>query len=359
MTNNPSPLQQTVTDRPTDVWNDSCAISELEYAIANGAVGATTNPVIVGQVLEQEMHLWKDRIVELIREMHTATEEEITWKLIEEMAVKGAELLGPVFEREKHRKGRISIQTNPKYYRNTAAMLEQALRFNTLAPNMQVKVPASAAGVAAMEEATYRGVSINATVCFTVPQALAVAEAIESGLKRREAEGKDTSEMSPVCTIMVGRVDDWLKVVANKEDIIVDPEYLEWAGVAVMKNAYRIYKERGYRTRLLAAAYRNHLHWSQFIGGDVVLTIPYTWQVRFNGSDVPVRDTMDDPIPEGCVESLAKHFPDFVRAYEPDGMKPEEFEYYGASARTLRSFIGGYSDLLATIRDFMVPNPDR
>ena len=359
MKDNASPLQQTVTNRPTDVWNDSCAISELEYAIANGAVGATTNPVIVGQVLEQEMHLWKDRIAALVREMSTATEEEITWKLIEEMAVKGAELLAPVFEREKHRKGRISIQTNPKYYRNTAAMLEQALGFNTLAPNMQVKIPASAAGVAAMEEATYGGVSINATVCFTVPQALAVAEAIERGLKRREAEGKDTSAMSPVCTIMVGRVDDWLKVVANKEDVIVDPEYLEWAGVAVMKNAYRIYKERGYRTRLLAAAYRNHLHWSQFIGGDVVLTIPYKWQLRFNGSDVPVRDTMDDPIPAGCVESLAKHFPDFVRAYEPDGMKPEEFEQYGASARTLRSFIGGYSDLLATIRDFMVPNPDR
>jgi transaldolase len=56
--------------------------------------------------------------------------------------------------------------------------------------------------------------------------------------------------------------------------IITDPGYLEWAGVAVMKHAYALYRERGYRTRLLAAAYRNHLHWSQFIGGDVVLTIP-------------------------------------------------------------------------------------
>ncbi|MFP4375936.1 MAG: hypothetical protein ACLFP4_02730 [Spirochaetales bacterium] len=40
-------------------------------------------------------------------------------------------------------------------------------------------------------------------------------------------------------------------------------------------------------------------------------------------------------------------------------MKPEEFAGYGASARTLRSFVSGYSDLLATIRDFMIPDPDR
>lgn len=353
------PLQQTVSGRSTDVWNDSCALSELSYAIANGAVGATTNPVIVGEVLEKEMPLWEGRIRELVATMTEATEEEIAWALIEEMAVKAAELLLPVFEREGHRKGRISIQTNPTYYRNRSRMLEQALRFNGLAPNIQVKIPATEAGVAAMEEATYRGISVNATVCFSVAQSIAVAEAVERGLARRESDGASTAEMSPVCTIMVGRVDDWLKVVAGRDDVITQPEYLEWAGVAVMKHAYRIYQDAGYRTRLLAAAYRNHLHWSQFVGGDVVLTIPYRWQVRFNGSRVPVRDAMDDPVPGGLVEELRALFPDFAKAYDVDGMRPFEFERYGASARTLRSFIGGYASLVAKIRDFMIPDPDR
>ncbi|TVR61147.1 MAG: transaldolase [Spirochaetaceae bacterium] len=353
-----SPLEQTVTNRPTDVWNDSCAISELEYAIANGAVGATTNPVIVGQVLKKEMHLWKDRIKELVRTMTDATEYDITWSLIEEMAVKGAEKLLPVFERENHRKGRISIQTNPTNYRNTGIMLDQALRFDALAPNMQVKLPATAAGIAAIEEATYHGVSINATVSFTVSQAIAVAEAVERGLNRREAEGKKNDEMSPVCTLMVGRVDDWLKAIAERDNRIVDPEALEWAGVAVMKRAYAMYRERKYQTRLLIAAFRNHHHWSQFIGGDVVLTIPYLWQVRYNGSNVPVVDRIDDKVPSAYIETLVAHFPDFVRAYEPDGLAPHEFDSYGASVRTLRSFIGSYSDLVSVIRDFMLPNPD-
>ena len=56
-----------------------------------------------------------------------------------------------------------------------------------------------------------------------------------------------------------------------------------------MKKAYRIYRERGYRLRLLSAAFRNHLHWSEFIGGDVVISPPFEWQKRFNESDVTVE----------------------------------------------------------------------
>ncbi len=351
-------LHESVTNRSTDVWNDSCSVSELEYAIGNGAVGATTNPVIVGQVLAREFGVWEPRIRSMIKEFAEATEVDIAWKLIEEMAVTGARLLLPIFEREGKKKGRLSIQTDPTLYRSSERMIEQAVYFDTLAPNMQVKIPATRAGIAAIEEATARGVNVNATVCFSVSQSIAVAEAVERGLQRREADGSDISTMSPVCTIMVGRVDDWLKIVSQKHDIITEPEYLEWAGVAVMKHAYQIYQESGYRTRLLAAAYRNHLHWSQFVGGDVVLTIPHLWQRRFNGSTVAVRDAMNDPVPNGLVDELSAKYSDFCKAYDVNGMIPDEFDSYGATVRTLRSFIGGYADLVATIRDLMIPNPD-
>ncbi len=353
-----SPLHKTASTTVTEVWNDSCSIEELKYSIENGAVGATTNPVIVAEVLKKEMSLWKGRILELINEMPEATEDEIAWKLIEEMAVKGSELLMPVFEKENGRKGRISIQTNAKYYRNAKRMADQAEYFNTLAPNMMVKMPVTKAGVEAVEESTYRGVNINATVCFTVPQAVAVAEAVERGLKRREAEGLDVSSMTPVCTIMVGRLDDWIKVMANKKGVVIDPGYLEWCGVAAMKNAYRIYQERGYRTRLLAAAYRNHMHWSEFIGGNMVLTIPCGWQKKFNASDIEVVPRIDNPVDPKIVDELLSKFDEFRRAYHEDGMTPEEFDSYGATARTLRGFIKGYEELLGMIRDLMIPNPD-
>lgn len=299
-----SPLHKMTCTTKTALWNDSCSIEELTYAIEHGAVGATSNPVIVAEVLKKEMHLLKDRIGEIIREMPQATENEIAWKLVEEISAKGAELLKPIFDREKGRNGRLSIQTDPKLYRDGERIVRQAQHFNGLAPNMIVKIPVTWAAVWAIEEAIYRGVSINATVCFTVPQSLAVAEAVERGLARREKEGKDSSRMGPVCTIMVGRLDDWLKVIADKENIITDPAYLDWAGVAVMKKAYQIYRQRGYRLRLLAAAYRHHRHWSEFIGGDVVVSIPYKWQKRFNASDVEVVERMDRAVEPKIVEEL-------------------------------------------------------
>lgn len=354
-----SPLYQMGTTTPTDYWNDSCSIEELKYGIENAAVGATSNPVIVYQVLTKEMHLWKERIHQIIAEMPTASEVDVAWKVIEEVALKAAELLMPTFEKYKGRKGRLSIQTNPINYRDSEAILQQTLHFAALAPNLQVKIPATAAGVAMVEQATYEGVSLNATVSFSVAQALAVGAAIEKGLQRREQEGKDIETMSPVCTIMVGRVDDWLKVVANKENIITDPCFLEWAGVAVMKNAYRIYGERKYRTRLLAAAYRNHLQWSEFIGGELSLTIPCGWAKRFNGSDVTVESRIDKPVDPQIISELSRKFPDFRKMYDADGMTVPQFDELGAVRRTLRQFIEGYSDLLAVIRDEMIPNPDK
>ena len=352
-----SPLLQTVTTTPTDYWNDSCSVEELTYAIERGAVGATTNPNIVLNVLNKEMHLWRERIYQIIAENATWSELEVAWKLIEEMAVNGARMLQPAWERYEGRKGRLSIQTNPMFYRNWQAIVDQARHFDTLEPNMQVKMPVTQAGVRAVEESTYHGVNVNATVSFTVPQAVAVAEAVERGLNRRAAEGRDIRHMAPVCTIMIGRTDDWIKVVAKRDGIDIDPSYLDWAGIAVFKNAYRIWQERGYRVRLLAAAYRHLGHWSELIGGDIVLTIPYEWQVKINASDIPVVERMQNPVAPQIVGALYEKIPDFRRAYDADGMTVDEFDSYGATVRTLRSFIAAAHDLMAVVRDFMLPNP--
>ena len=353
-----SKLHETVSTTPTDYWNDSCSIEELTYAIENGAVGATTNPTIVVNVLKKEMHLWEQRIHQIIAENPTWSEVEVTWKLIEEMAVRGAGLLKPAFDREKGKKGRLSIQTNPQLYRNARGIADHAIYFSTLAPNMQVKAPVTSAGVKAIEEATYHGVSINATVCFTVPQALAVAEAMERGLNRRSAEGKSIAEMSPVCTIMVGRTDDWMKVTAKRDGIDIDPAYLDWAGIACLKRAYGIFKEKGYRARLLAAAYRHLGHWSEFIGGDIILTIPYEWQLKINASDIAVRPRMAEPVDPVILDALLTKVPEFRKSYEPDGLTIAQFDTYGATVRTLRGFISSYHELQGVVREFMLPNPD-
>lgn len=353
-----SPLHEMTQSTPTCLWNDSASIPELTYSIEHGATGATCNPVIVLGVLKKEMPQWKDRIHALIAERPLATEDEIAWQLVREVSIKGAALLRPIFDAQGGRNGRLSIQTDPRLFRSTEAIVEQAVEFSHLAPNMIVKIPVTRAGIPAIEEATYRGISINATVCFSLPQCVAVAEAVERGLKRREREGKDVAGMGPVCTIMVGRLDDWLRVLVEKENIAIDPGYLEWAGVAVFKKTYKLFRERGYRLRLLSAAFRNHMHWSELIGGEVVISPPYSWQVRFNSSDIEVRNRIDDPVDPRMVDELSRKFPEFRRAYTEGGLAIEEFDSFGPTRRTLRQFILACHDLDALVRDFLIPNPD-
>ena len=353
-----SPLGRTIATTATDIWNDSCAVDELEYAISYGAVGATANPTIVTDVWKGDPAHWRDRVRALADERPNATEVDLAWAIVEEMSLRAAPLLLPAFEESGGRQGRLSMQTDPTFFRAYDRMLEQGVGFDGLAPNIIVKFPATSVGVRVMEEATYRGVSVNATVSFSVAQAVAAAEAVERGLRRREAEGLPVDDMGPVITLMMGRLEDWLRVQTERDGIVADPTVLPWSGVAVFKRADAEFRSRGLRARLLGAAIRHHLHWSELIGGDVVITMPAVWQRRFNASSIEVRPRMQDPVAPAIVDELRTRFPDFVRAFEPDGLSPEEFDTFGPTARTLRAFVGSYHELLHQVSDALVPNPD-
>jgi transaldolase len=353
-----NPLREMTATTPTCLWNDSADPDELRWSMEQGGVGATCNPVIAHTVIKSRMQEWQPRIARLVEQHPRATEDEIAWLAVEAMSTDAAALLRPAFDQHHGRNGRLSIQTDPRLFRDPRAIVEQAVRFDALAPNMIVKIPATRAGIDAIEEATAAGISINATVSFTVPQALAVAEAVERGLARRTAAGHDVSHMGPVCTIMVGRLDDWLKFVMERDAIVTDPAHLEWAGVAVFKKAYALFRERGYRLRLLSAAFRNHLHWSELIGGDVVISPPCAWQKRFAASDIVSQPRISNPVAPRIVDDLHRRFADFRRAYDAAGLRVDEFDTFAPARRTLRQFLGAGDDLRRLVRDVMLPNPD-
>lgn len=342
----------------TALWNDSPVPYELETSIGWGAVGATCNPVIALTALKADPELWGMNIREYAAAHPTATEDEIGWAMVRQLSVDAARLLEPAFERFAGHNGRLSVQTDPRFYRDAKRLADQAVEFAKLAKNIIVKIPVTAAGVVAIEDAVYRGVSINATVSFSVAQAIAVAEAIERGMDRRAAEGHDVGNMGHVCTIMVGRTDDWMRHVVERDGIAIDPSACDWAGVAAFKHAYAIYQERGYRTRLLSAAFRNHLHWSELIGGDVVISPPFGWQEKANASGISGEPRMHVPVDPAILSELRKIGPEFAKAYDVDGMTNEEFNTYGATLRTLRQFLQANTELEQFVRDVTLPNPD-
>ncbi|MFH1618433.1 MAG: transaldolase family protein [bacterium] len=345
---------QLTTKLGADFWNDSCALNELNEAVENGAVGATSNPVIVYSVVHEDRGRWTPVLDRIIRDNGNDSESEIAWKLIEIIGKEAAAILAPVYKSTGGRKGFLSVQVNPQFYRSKEMMVRHAASLAAIAPNIAIKVPATETGVAAMEEIVAAGINVNATVSFSVSQAVAAAEAFEKGLARAEAAGSDMTRMHPYVTIMVGRVDDHMKRVMEKEGISMDPGYFNWAGIAVFKRAHRIFREKKYRGTLLSAAYRHVMHWSELIGDDVILSIPYKWWKNFNASDVMPSATIGKPVDEKIVTELHRKSADFRMAYDAGGMKPCEFFKYGATIHTLNQFLGGYQKLLELVRERML-----
>ncbi|HEY0966286.1 MAG TPA: transaldolase family protein [Opitutaceae bacterium] len=349
-----SPMQQ-MTALGADWWNDSGVPSELAEAVSFGAVGGTSNPVIVSQAVKSNPDLCNPVIDRLAREFPLASEDELAWRLIHTLARESASKLTPVYEASRGVKGFLSVQISPKHYADTPAMVAQAVELAKLAPNIAIKAPATLQGIAAMEEMTARGIRINATVSFSVAQTLAVGQALERGLKRARAAGINADAIHPYITLMIGRVDDQLRRVAEREKIAVSPGVIEWSGIAAFKQAHRLLRQQGLPGTLLAAAYRHQGHWSEIIGREVLQTVPYTWWTKFNQSGHVPALTLDREVDDAILAELRAKFPDFVRAYEADGMKPEEFVRYGGTVHTLNQFLGGYADLVAQVRGRILP----
>ncbi len=354
-TDSAAPLAVVAATTPTSLWNDSADPDELRQSIEFGAVGATCNPVIAYTCIRKRPEVWGPRLRELADAHPTWGESELGWAAVKELSIEAARLLEPAFGASGGRDGRLSIQTDPRLHRDRDALVEQAVEFSQLAENIIVKIPATRTGIAAMEEAAYRGVSINATLSFTVPQAVAVGEALERALDRREAEGLPSQEFGHVVTIMGGRLDDWLKKWSTDNRILTTPGVLDWAGVAALKRAHAVFTERGFRSRILSAAFRSSLQWSELVGGDLVISPPFDWQARINENGLAPQERISLPVDQEIMAELLR-LSEFRRAYELDGMTLDEFEDFGASRNTLRQFLDADAQLDALVRDILVPS---
>jgi transaldolase len=330
-------------------WNDSCDPDHLAEAVAHGAVGATSNPVIVSAAVDQNRPRWLPVIDRCVRDMPAATEDEIAWALIAEMGREAARILEPIHARTNGRDGCLCLQVNPKYYRSTERMVEHGRELAGLAPNIAIKIPATAAGIAATRQLVAVGIRVNVTVSFTVSQALAAAQAIEAG---HRDFGADPPARSYV-TLMIGRIDDQLR---RTNDQSVEPAHeddLTWAGIALFKRAARLFRHQGFACTLLAAAYRHPGHWSEIIGPDVLQSIPYAAWKAYDAGDVAARYSLADPVDPDILERLNR-LKDFRTAYNLDQQQPEDFVRYGAARHTLRQFLEGYETLLAIVRKRML-----
>ena len=348
-------LKRIVATTPTEFWNDTCDATTLKRAVGWGATGATSNPMIVLGCIKSDPGRWAKEVANIQKKEPIFSEIEIAWELIRMLAVEAFPILRPVYDKTNGANGRLVVQVNPKYFTSSAKMIEHAQQIVSWGENIAIKIPAVQAGFAAMEELVSQGISTLSTVQYTVAQSIATAEALDRGYKRAEASGIDTSKVPTWTAIMVGRLDDHLRDEQKEKQIPVNTEEIYHASLSVFKKVAAIYKKRGYRTKPMAAAIRGSYHCMSYVGGEVITTLPPKWQEFINAADEPiVPDAIEQPEPPEILSKLRKHFPDFNRAYDEDGMKVEEFVKFGSTRKTLRQFIGGYEELMCFVRKCML-----
>lgn len=327
--------------------------------------GVTTNPPLSKQAIDQAREEWDSWVEDLVRQHPEASLHELFWRTYTEVVKRGAAMFRPKFERSGYRRGYLSGQVDPRLLQDLDTMLKQAQALNGASPNIMIKMPGTQEGIEGIRILTSLGIPTNATLVFTVSQLVAVAEAVMAGLAEARAKGVDLSQWRSVGTMMLGRFEgaEEFQRQAAAQGIELTETDLRWAGLAVFKKAYRIFQERGYETKLLAASMRlgptvdgrlRIWHIEKLAGGNVVLTIfPNVYETLFaNYTPEEIVPRIDEPVPEEELDKLLQ-IEYFRQGYEEGAIPPEKFIEHPAVIATGGSFAAATRELEEYVRERM------
>lgn len=313
-------------------WHDSGNPDEIRLAIERGATGVTTNPVLTYRSFQSEPDFWLPKVKALGDDFDL---EERAEALLQLVASYAAEQVKPIHDVTNGEQGYALGQLNPSRAGDADGMLAQARRVHSWGENIAVKLPATAAGIEVIEKLIAEGIPVCATINVSVAQGLAVAEAYERGKKIVRSNGLKP----PLCLIVqqVGRLDDYLRDVAQDMRSGVAEEDIRMAGLAVAKRTYHILTERRSDCVIMPAGLRGAYHVTEMAGAKVTYTINTRVQDMIIQAAPKQEERVHVPIDEAVIGRLRK-IPEFNRAYEPDGMKPGEFITFGVTQKLLSQF---------------------
>ena len=327
--------------------------------------GCTTNPPLSWQAVQSDLEFWGKWIDEAIRTHQSPTLAELTWLTYKEVVKRGAEIYMPIFEASKGRFGWISGQLDPRLFTETEKMVHDAEELSALSPNVMIKVPASMQGIEVVKILTSKGIGTNTTVCFTLPQIMASANAAMQGIMLAEKNKIDLSKWRAVITMMIGRLTEQktLDVQAERRNIQLSWQDKHWFGIAVFRRAYRMLSEGGFASKMLACSMRvgplvagKMRFWDveMLAGGAIVYTCPpYVLEPLFEiGDELDFQPQIEADIPAQVMEKMAK-IPFCIQAYDPNGLELEQFNGHPSTISTVEAFSKGFTGLEGFIRDRM------
>ena len=326
-------LQWLTSRTPTKFWHDSAIPSELDEAVANGAVGVTTNPVLTYKSLQAVPEFWQPEVDKIPKDL---APEERAEELLRIIACYAAGKVRHIYDATGGEDGYALGQLNPSICADTDLMIAQAYRYASWGANISVKTPTVNAALPLVEELASRGIAVCTTLNFSVSQAMAAAEAYMRGRKKAEKAG---IAPKPVFVVQQGaRLDEYLLETVKDSRIDIDPKIVLQAGNAVCAKVYRLFKERNIPAQVMPAGLRATHYLTAFAGEKMTFSLQTRIQRMVLEEDPEQVTHVGEETPEEVLTELYK-IPEFVRAYEEGGIAPEDFIKFGVTQKTMSQFL--------------------
>ncbi len=320
--------------------------------------GVTTNPPLSLAAIKDDPGFWREWAIEQKWKDPKATAHDIWWKMYREIVKRGAERYLGVFHHSGFRYGYLSGQVDPRDYENEEVMKEQALAIHDMSSNIMIKIPGTEQGVRVIKFLTSKGVPTNATLCFILPQFVAVANAVKEGLEIAKKNKVDLSMWRSVITSMSARYEELGHFEQEQEKIGIKLSEAEirWSSIAILKKAINFLIDGNYPSKMLVASMRpgpevdgkkKLWHFEKVAGADMVYTCPgkYIKVVDELGYDIEFDpEAWKEPVPDEVIEKLSK-FQYFREAYDPYGLEPPQFNTHPSTFNTATQFSNATNEM--------------
>jgi transaldolase len=329
---------------PTRFWINNPSLEDASWAIAMGARGCTNNPSYSHKMLRDPVDGARARAF-LDEAIAESPDDDQAAAILQRKLVKGVqELFLPLWKESRGQDGYVSIQGDPVHEDDPGVILREARENRALGENIAVKIPCTKAGLEAMEELVAEGHPINATEIMSVSQGIALCEMYLA------ASRKGGKRLPLWLSFIAGIYDEHLENQAKERGIDIEGDILRQAGLAATRKMYAILHDRRYPATIIGGGARQLRHFTEMVGGDLVVTINRKGTAEeLLGENPDVVHRFLNPVPPLVVDELLRKLPDFRKGWEVDGLGVEEFEHFGPVILFRSMFLESWRVVLAEI----------
>lgn len=330
---------------PTKMWINNVTREEAQWAIDAGAMGCTQNPSYTWKMLTHKTE--SDYAKQLLKEtMKETLDDNEVICILQRKLIKGvSDVFMPLWERTNGEHGYVSIQGDPIHEEDPQVIIDEARLNREMNPNVMIKIPATKAGLAAMNVLIEENTPLNATEVMGVSQAVEICEMYNQITART---GKKTVLYVSVIT---GIFDEWLQQDVKEKQIDINPDILFQAGMLIAKKVYQLIHDRGYKVGYIGGGVRGLHHFTEMVGGDVCITMNWQGHVdKLLELDQPVVSRLYNPVQAVVTDTLLEKLPQFRQAFMENGLHTDEFEEYGPVEFFRQMFVSAWMNAVEMVK---------